>query len=430
MNRLTRLQLFVFILFSLSSAGLAAKDILIKNARLYTLTDTDVMERGDILIRDGKINRVDTNINASGDKQVIDAEGKQITPGLFTAFTQLGVIEISAVSGTQDAVTTDTLFSASFAVAPAVNPNSTLFPQNRLHGLTHAVVMPAAGHHIFAGQGALIRLGDADAVMINDSVAVYAGYGSNSSQFSGGSRAAAYIKMRQSLLDAREYGKNRKAVLRGNWREFVLPLHDLDALLPVVSGDKPLIVSVHRASDIRALLKLQREIRFRLIISGGSEAWMVADELAGAEVPVIMDPINNLPSNFDRLGARLDNAARLHEAGVTLLFSSQGSPSTHTSYLVRQSAGNAVAHGLPTIAAIKAMTINTARVFNVADRFGSIAPGKEADLVIWDGDPLEIMTRADQVIVQGKLMPMVSRATRLRDRYRDLNDEKPFMYRK
>ena len=422
-------MLTIFFL-GLVSLHLYADDLLIKNARIYTLTDTEVIERGDILIKDGKILQVGSDIKSPAGTQIIDADGKQITPGLFTAYTYLGVTEIDAVSGTLDVATTDTSFGASFAIAPAVNPNSTLFPLNLTHGLTHALVAPRSGHHVFAGQGALIRLADANSVMINDSVAVYADYGSESGKFAGGSRAAAYIKIRQSLLDAREFGKNRQAVMKRQWRELSLPVHDLEALQAVVNGDKPLVINVHRASDIRALLKLQTEFGLRLIINGASEAWMVANELADAEVPVIMDPINNLPLSFDRLGARLDSAARLHKAGVTVLFSSQGSPAAHTSYLVRQSAGNAVAHGMPAIAAIRAMTLNTAQVFNVADRFGSIATGKSADLVIWDGDPLEVTTRADQVIMDGKLVPMVSRSTRLRDRYRDLDPDKPHAYRK
>ena len=164
-----------------------------------------------------------------------------------------------------------------------------------------------------------------------------------------------------------------------------------------------------------------------LIIAGAAEAWMVAEELAIAEVQVIIDPLSNIPGNFDRLGARLDNATLLNDAGVTLLFSGDD---THNAFQFRLSAGNAVANGLPAIEAMRAITINVAEAFGLAENFGSIEEGKVADLVIWDGDPLEVQTRADQVFVNGVSVPMVSRSTRLRDRYRDLSDEAAFFYRR
>jgi imidazolonepropionase-like amidohydrolase len=360
----------------------------------------------------------------------IEAPGGSVTPGLFNAYTHLGVVEIDQVAETVDQATLDPLFSASFRVAPALNPRSTLVAQNRIHGLTHAVVAPEAGHHVFAGQGAVVRLGGPEGFTLDASVAVFASYGSSGGHFAGGSRAAAYAKLRQSLADAREFAANRAAVLRGDWRDFALPLHDLEALVPLLGGRKPLVVTSHRASDMQALLDLKREFALRLVIAGASEAWLIAGQLAAAGVPVIIDPMANVPESFDRLGARLDNAALLHAAGVPLLFRGVDFMGTHAAWLVRQGAGNAAAHGLPPVEAIRAMTRTPAEVFGMADRFGSIAPGRAADLVIWDGDPLEVTTRATAVLIDGEVVPMVSRATRLRDRYLDLDSPTPFGFRR
>ncbi len=417
-------------LLCLGALPAASETILITNARLFTLTDEGVLEDAAILIRDGQIARVgDVGEVPAGARQ-IDASGASVTPGLFNAYTHLGAVEIDLVSETVDLVTLDPLLGASFQIAPALNPRSTLVAQNRIHGVTLAVVAPEAGHHVFAGQGAVVRLGGPDGFTLDESVAVFAQYGSAGGLFAGGSRAAAYAKLRQSLADAREFAANRRAVLRGEWREFTLPLPDLEALVPVVRGQQLLVVSSHRASDMRALLDLKREFELLLVIAGASEGWLIAGELAAAQVPVIIDPLANLPESFDRLGARLDNAARLHAAGVRLLFRGADMLGTHAAWLVRQAAGNAAAYGLPPVEAIRAMTQNPAEVFGLSDRFGSIAPGQLADLVIWDGDPLEVTTRAATVIIGGEVVPMVSRATRLRDRYLDLNSPTPFGFRK
>jgi imidazolonepropionase-like amidohydrolase len=403
---------------------------LITHARVFTLTSQGTLEDAEILIRDGEIAQVGAVSGVPSDAKRIDASGGSVTPGLFNAYTHLGVVEIDLVSETVDRTTLDPLFSASFRVAPALNPRSTLVAQNRIHGVTHAVVAPESGHHVFAGQGAVVRLGGVDGFTLNADAGVFASYGSEGGLFAGGSRAAAYAKLRQSLADAREFAANRRAVMRGEWREFTLPLHDLEALVPVVGGAKPLVVSSHRASDMQALLDLKREFDLRLVINGATEGWLIAGQLAAAKVPVIIDPMANVPYSFDRLGARLDNAARLHAAGVELLFKGVDLMGTHAAWLVRQAAGNAAAYGLPPVEAIRAMTRNPAQVFGIGERFGSIAPGRAADLVIWDGDPLEVTTRATTVLIDGEVVPMVSRATRLRDRYLDLASPTPFGFRK
>lgn len=412
-------------------AGAApAGELFISGATVHTVSDRGVIQRGDIIIRDGRIEAVSAGLEPPPGAQRIDAAGRHVTPGLFPAFTQLGIVEIDLVAETAEMATLDKQFSAAFRVAPALNPNSTLVPQNRVNGVTHAVVAPQPGHQVFAGQGAVIRLTDGAGFTLDESVAVFAAVGAAMETLDGGSRATAHARLRQSLLDALEFQANRDAVMTGQWRRLLLPVHELEALLPVVRGEKPLVVSANRAAGLRALLDLRGEFGLRLVIAGAAEGWMVAEELAAAEVPVIIDPLANLPADFDRLGARLDNAALLHRAGVTILFMAPGYLGTHGAWLVRQGAGNAAAWGLPRAEALRAMTLNPAQVFGQAKDYGSIAPGKAADIVIWNGEPLELMTRAETVIINGEPVPMVSRATRLRDRYLEQDTGTPLLFRK
>lgn len=406
-----------------------AEEILIKNASIHTLTGAGTLENADILISNGSISALGTDIDSSSVGKVIDASDKQVTPGLINAYTYLGVMEISQVAGTDDVSTGDEQFSAAFTIFPAVNPSSTLLPHNLIHGLTHAIVAPESGHHVFAGQGVVLQLGKPSSIL-NKTAAMFARLGSSSSESGGGSRASSYLKMQQALSDTQEYKTNRNAVMTGNWRDLSLEVHDLEALIPVIDGNLPLVVNVHRASDISVLLELKKQFGFRLVIAGASEAWRVADQLAREDVAVIIDPMANLPMDFDQLAARLDAAALLDAAGVTVLFTGVDFRHTHSAFLVRQAAGNAVAYGMDKTSALKAMTLNPASVFGFADKAGSLEPGKQANLVIWDGDPLEIMTLAEQVIVNGELIPMISRSTRLRDRYMDLDNEREIFYRK
>lgn len=180
-------------------------------------------------------------------------------------------------------------------------------------------------------------------------------------------------------------------------------------------GEQPLVVAVHRASDIVAVLRLAKQLGLRLILAGVTEGWKVAREIAAADVPVLVEPLDNLPQSFEQLGATLENAARLRAAGVRVAFMNGDA---HNARNVRQSAGNAVANGMSWHDALAAMTIVPAGIWGLADRYGSLEPGKDADLVIWDGDPLEVTTFADMVFIRGQEIPMESRQTLLRDRYR------------
>jgi len=410
----------IFTLVYLSSPT-HAEDFLIVNATVHTVTDKGVLANTDVYVSDGFIMQIGKSLEISGKHTLIDAKGRHLTPGLINASTQLGLVEINAASSTVDFATTNEDQGASFAIAPAINFRSTLIPQNRINGLTRAIVRPAGGTSIFQGEGAGIALLSTQEGLLKDTVAQYARYGIAGGVITGGSRASAYSVLDKALEEADYLRHNRSHYLPGYDWHFSQSVQDLDALKTVLEKKIPLVISVHRSDDILKMISLAKKHHIKIIIAGASEAWVVADEIARSKFPVLMDPLSNLPGSFESLANRLDAASILNDAGVKLIFT--GMQSTHNGYLVRQSAGNAAAYGMAKEDALKAMTINTAEAFGI-ENYGQIDVGMEADIVIWDGEPLEITTNVDVVLIKGIKQPMVSRATRLRDRYWDLNDNK------
>jgi hypothetical protein len=302
-----------------------------------------------------------------------------------------------------------------FDVTLAFNPDSTAIAVNRIGGVTFAVLAPSAeagskdrpGGTIIAGQGAVVTL---DGSAVPGTNALFVDLGGEANGLSGGSRAAQFMLLTQAFTEARSPDR----VLMHDER-LLTPL-GRQALLELATRPAPFVFDVDRAADIRQTVAFARREKLRAVIAGGAEAWRVAGELAAAGIPVILDPLDNLPSSFDKVGATLENAARLHEAGVTIAFSFRDAQA-HNVRKLRQAAGNAVAHGLPQDAALAALTRNPAAIFGVADRTGMLEAGRPADLVLWSGDPLEVTTLAERVFVGGRAAPMRSRQTELRDRY-------------
>lgn len=400
------------LVLTLVSTLATASSILIKDADIYT--SSGLLVKTNLYIEDGKIAAIGAQSPATADIE-IQGLGKSITAGLFNSSTHLGTVEVSAIEQTVDFYSENETVTASLRIADAFNPRSTLIPHNRVHGLTHSLLVPESGTHLFSGQVALVQLGNQPKV-IHPSLAVALDFTERGISLMGGSRAAALVQLRQALDDAKDFSRNRKAALAGDHRDYVLSYADLAALEPVVNGTKPLLVRTNRASDISVVLELANNFQLQLILSSALEGWMVADEIAKAQVPVIIDPIHNLPNSYESLGARLDNAKLLADADVKLLFTGMDWHNTHNAYLVRQSAGNAVANGLDKSVAIAAMTTNPAQLFN-APVTGDIAIGDIADLVLWGGDPLELTSEAELVMIDGEIIPMESRALQLRDRY-------------
>ena len=427
-----RKLLLAAILAAVISSGIAVADITaITGATIHTMTEQGTLEDATVLVEDGHIIAVGNGIQIPDGANHIVADGRVVTPGLFDAYSYFGVAEISLVKESVDVFQTDERYTASFEIADAINPRSTLIPINRIEGVTRAMVAPQAGFYQelsnspIVGLGSVIHLGSTENFLVARNNALFVMLGETGARLTGGSRANALLLLRESLQDARDYAANREGFDEGRRRAYRLNRQDLDSLIEVLNGQRPIVATVDRASDIEAALRLANEFGIRLVINSGAEAWIVADKLADANVPVILDPLQNLPTSFAALGSTLENAARLDEAGVTVAFSSGDS---HNSRNMKQAAGVAVANGLSYETALRALTINPAEIYGVQATYGSVSVGAEADLVIWSGDPLEVSTFADFVMIRGRAIPMVSRSTLLFERYKDLDKSLPPAY--
>ncbi|HEY0671898.1 MAG TPA: amidohydrolase family protein [Longimicrobiales bacterium] len=409
----------------LMPAAAHAQSVAITNARIHTVSGP-VIERGTVVMRDGKIVSVGADVAVPAGARVIDAAGKIVTPGLIDSSTGLGTVEIDADQPSNDQSVTGDRITAAFNVADNLNPLSTLFPVTRVEGITRAVVVPGGGSTIINGQGVLIDLGTQGATINihRNPVAMYAVLGEAGANRAGGSRAAAILRLREALQDARDYAANRRAFESAQRRDYALSRLDLEALQPVLRGELPMVISMHRASDILNAIRLAREFNLRLIVSGAAEGWLVARELAAADIPVIINPMNNIPG-LETLGITLENAARLHGAGVNVVFASFES---HNSRNLKQLAGNAVSYGMPFDAALRAVTLNPARLWGIANRYGSIEAGKDADIVVWSADPFELTTTVEHVFINGREVADESRQRALFNRYRRLNGALPEAY--
>ena len=404
------------ILFLLIAGGSASADTLfINDATVHTMGIRAVMQDADVLIRDGKIQNLGVDLEAPADATVIKAEGRPLTPGMFAGITSHGLVEISMVESSADGELGGEDMRPEFDVTPAYNPFSTTIPVTRIEGLTWALLGAGQKGSIIGGQGRAVSFDGGYGSFMGDK-ALFIGIGAGASGKSDGSRAAQWMLLEQALAEAGSEMQWSPAPL--------LTPAGRTALKSCVDGGT-VIFSTHRASDILQVLSFAERHGMNAVIEGGAEAWKVADQLAEAGVPVLLDALSNLPSNFDQLGARLDNAALLHEAGVTVAFAGAG---THNARKQRQAAGNAVSNGLPWDAALAALTAAPAAIFGLPDGFGVIEPGSPADLVLWSGDPLEVTTAADQVVIGGKAIEMVSRQTLLRDRYLPQTTELPRAY--
>ena len=403
-----------------------AQTVAITNGRVHTGVGAP-LERATVLIRDGRIAGVGADVQVPAGARVIDASGKVVTAGLMNGSTALGLVEIGAEEGTNDASTTDPRVTAAFNVADALNPRSTLFPVTRVEGITRAVVAPGTGSSLIAGQGIVIDLAAADPVgmITREPVAMFAQLGEAGAARAGGARSIAILRLREALQDARDYATNRRAFESAQRREYALSRLDLEALIPVVRGELPLAVRADRASDILAALRLMDEFDLRLILLGAQEGWVVADAIARAGVPVVTDPMQNVPE-YERLAITLENAARLSRAGVEVAFATFDS---HNARNLKQLAGNAVSYGMPWDAALRAVTVNPARIFGVAQRYGTLELGKDADVVVWSGDPFELLTSVEHVFIRGREMPDDNRQRELLERYRTLDTALPPAYR-
>ena len=414
--------IFTFLIFF--NGVINSESTLIQNVTIYDGKNNDAFI-GNVLIEDNKISRVSTS-NLRGDI-VIDATGKILTPGIIPTDTDIGIVEIGALSVTRD--DSSDLYQIGFSIFDAFNPNSVLIPWNRSNGVTSTLTLPQNTDSPIGGLGSFFVLdsnieisGSKDVVMIGRVGA------------SGGESRAETFSIIEDLLEFASSLDSRDMETYKEIAELIdnspiaetMELHprDLQALYRLVNDNLPLIISANRASDLLKLIEIKRKYNLNLIIMGAQEAGLVANQIAENDIPLIINPINNIPESFDELAANIELAAKLEKLEITIMFNA---PRSHNFHLVRQGAGVAVANGMSYAGAIKALTLSPVEVFNLGDR-GQIAQGKIADLVIWDADPLEPSSMPEKVFINGKDVDLTSRMTRLTDRYTK-NKEKPNGYR-
>jgi imidazolonepropionase-like amidohydrolase len=389
----------------------AAETVLIRDGRVITNTQAGVIEGGDVLIVDNQVRAVGANIAAPQGARVVDASGKWVTPGVFAAVTQIGLSEISGSGAPDDASIEGELVSAAADAGAAFDHTVTAIPVTRIEGVTRAAIAPGGANTMFSGIGALVSMSGLPGSVFRDDAFMVLQMGEAGANRTGGSRAAYWPALEAALRDAREYPGRYRSGQGGA----VLNEIDAQAVQPFAQGRGLILVNVESATDIRRLIAFKRRNpQLRFVINGGSEAWEIAEEIAASGIPVMLDTMQNLPGNFEQIGARLDNAAILSRAGVRVIIASPGD--AHQARLTLQQAGSAVANGMDWGAAFAAITSVPADVFG-ATNLGVLRAGATADVVVWDGDPLEVKSAPTAVFIDGREQPLTSRQTLLRDRY-------------
>lgn len=430
-----------------------AQDFAITNATVATGDGSDPIEGGTVVVRGGRVVAAGAGVSVPASVQALDGTGLWVTPGIFATASDLGLYDVQAVSNSNDTEAEDSPFNAALDVAPAINPMAQDIAISRQGGVTRATVMPYAGSSIFAGQGALIDLGADRNAVRRPRAFQFVELGERGGRLAGGSRTSAHALFRNALREATSYGSRagisggrtqsqprdlgddipvdpRLSGADGDTRnsDVLLTRFDAAALVPVVQGRQPLYVHVERASDILSVIDLKREFpRLDLVLLGASEGWQVAREIAAANVPVIAMALNDLPVTFEMLAATQSNVGRMHDAGVTVaigLFSGDNHPR-----YAAQEAGNLVgltrvpgATGLTWGEALAAITSVPATISGMGGRAGVLKPGAVGDVVVWDGDPLELSSAPVKVFIDGVEQPLDNHQSRLRDRYRDLDE--------
>lgn len=433
------------------AASAQAQDIAITNATVATGDGGEPIENATVVVRGGRVVAAGSGVTVPVGVPTFDGSGAWVTPGLVATVTQLGLWDVGAVSESNDSRASDSPFSAALDVAPAVNPASQHILIHRAAGITRAATVTMPSSSIFGGQGAIIDLGaDADPITQPRAFQIVA-LGEGGARLSGGSRVSAHALFRNALREASRYGDDARipgrsssaaetrtgddlpidprlsgeAADRGD--DVLLTRFDAAALVPVVRGEQRLYVVVERASDIRAVLALTREFpRLDLVLVGASEGWLVASDIAVAGVPVIADGLDDLPASFEELGATQSNIGRMVKAGVKVAINASAMENPRN---LNQYAGNLVAlsripraDGLSWGQAFAAISSIPAEISGLRGRAGVLSPGAMGDIVVWDGDPLEVGSMPVRVYIDGVEQPLDNHQSRLRDRYRDLDE--------
>jgi imidazolonepropionase-like amidohydrolase len=408
-----RLALIVGLALATAAQAAGAAPLAIVHAQAWTGQAAEPIADATIVVDAGKIVSVASKGPPPAGATVIDAAGHPVTAGLVNAAAQLGLTEITSAQDTRDLAAAGEALGPAFDVTLGLNANSTLVELARADGVTRALSFPAAsGAAPFSGLAATIRLREGPDIVDHARAALFVVIGGSAWPRAAGSRGAQWALLRAALDDARAPAP---ATPRPAAREA-----QSAALRDVLAGRLPLAILTHRESDIRQAIRLASDYAVRVVIVGGGEAWRAAPALAAARIPVVLDPDANLPYTFDELGARQTNAAILAKAGVMVAFGLAGGrleQNYNAGLALREAAGIAVSNGLSYAEALRAVTVNPIAIWRRGEPAGLIAPGQDADLVVWDGDPLEPSTNATAVIVEGKSVSLETRQDLLARRY-------------
>ncbi len=446
-----RLALLAITAFATLVAPVMAQDIDIVNATVASGDGSEPIQNATVSIRNGNVVYAgpDAGAPVRAADSAIDGSGKWVTPGLFAAITTLGLWDVGAVSDSNDQAANNSPFGAALDVAPALNPTSQHVAINRAAGVTRASIFSRPTSSIFGGQGAIVDLGADPDMVVRPRAFQMVALGETGARIAGGSRTSTHALLRNALREARQYGADGRIMGGPSQPEDIrtgddLPLDprladntaprddvllnrfDAAALVPVVRGQQPLYVAVERASDIRQVLALKTDFpQLNLVLVGASEGWLAARDIAAAGVPVIADPLDNLPSSFEQVGATQSNVARMVKSGVKVALGGL-TDGINSPRIAPQYAGNLVAlqnvpgaDGLTWGQAFAAISSVPADISGYGGRFGVLAPGASGDVVLWSGDPLELSSAPTRVFIDGVEQPLDNHQTRLRDRYRN-----------
>jgi imidazolonepropionase-like amidohydrolase len=444
------------LLLALLGGTAFAQTIAITGGTVALGDGSEPIRGGTVVIRDGRILAAGANVAVPAGAQNIDASGKWVTPGIVAGFSRVGIVEVGAVDATNDIEARTSPFSAAIDVAPAVNPKAIGISVNRSGGVTRAIVAPSTARSIFAGQGAVIDLGSDMNPITRARAFQFVELGETGAGDAGGSRASAHVLFRNALREARDIGRfsgipagpsARRASGANDQRDLgledqpdnrllasnvnrpqdvLLTRFDAAALVPVLQGRQYLLVHVERASDILQTLALKREFpALKLVIVGAAEGWTVARDIAASGIPVIASALTDLPNSFEQLASTQSNVGRMKAAGVQVSIGMIDDEDALQVRNAKQYAGNLVAigrlpgnTGLSWGQALQAITSAPAEAIGLGGEFGSLRAGRRADVVVWDGDPLENGTAPQLVLIDGVQQPLDNHQTRLRDRYR------------
>lgn len=393
---------------------LATPPVVIDHVRVE-VGDGSVIEDTNVVLSGDMISAVKVGANAPGAHH-IDGHGKTLAPGFIDVLSQLGVVEVELEKTGRDDQLEHAPFVPAFSVADGFNPLSMRIPIAREEGITSSVVSPRGG--VLYGMGYWFELTGlmSSRPDVKTPLAMFGGIGSEAAENSGGARGGIWMALREIIADTRFYAQHRKAVEEGKARPLSLsPMH-LEAMIPVVEGKLPLVLRASRASDIMSAIVLAQNEKIKIMIAGANEAWLVANELKAAQIPVIIKPTDQVPWGLEAARSRDDLATLLAAAGVEIIIASDDSSQRHRR--LRQEAGTAVAYGLSHAAALRAITETPARLFGHDKEVGTVKVGKRANVVLWSGDPLETTSYVLNMWIGGESQNTTTRQLLLVKRYR------------